>query len=155
SLDENLSGGDVRNAFQKSGLFLETSLASGAVPTNGSVPDLKAALIVLRQTLSTAVESPAAVTPPVATVAEGTTKLAVASPSLVPAQAAEVADHEILPQLRLLLSDAAGGDPNKLGLAQALLSSGTRSVTTGAALNLLQEALQEIPRAAGTPAAII
>jgi len=29
SLDQNLGGGDIQNAFQKSGLFLEASLASG------------------------------------------------------------------------------------------------------------------------------
>ena len=50
SLDQNLTGGDIKNAFQKSGLFLEASLASGSPPPSG-VPDLKAALIVLRQTL--------------------------------------------------------------------------------------------------------
>ncbi len=51
SLDQNLSGSDVKNAFQKSGLFLEASLASGAVSSPAGIPDLKAALIVLRQTL--------------------------------------------------------------------------------------------------------
>ncbi len=48
SLDQNLTGGEVKNAFQKSGLFLEASLASGSPPAG--IPDLKAALIVLRQT---------------------------------------------------------------------------------------------------------
>ena len=51
SLDQNLAGSDVKNAFQKSGLFLEASLASGSVSTAAGMPDLKAALIVLRQTL--------------------------------------------------------------------------------------------------------
>jgi hypothetical protein len=50
-LDQNLTGGDVKNAFQKSGLFLEASLASGVVSSAAGIPDLKAALIVLRQTL--------------------------------------------------------------------------------------------------------
>jgi hypothetical protein len=65
SLDQNLSGSDVSNAFQKSGLFLEASLASGAVSSPAGMPDLKAALIVLRQTLlsslgaTRAAESPA------------------------------------------------------------------------------------------------
>src|SRR5205823_9125223 len=53
SLDQNLGGSDIKTAFQKSGLFLEASLASGSVPPSG-VPDLKAALIVLRQTLQSA-----------------------------------------------------------------------------------------------------
>src|SRR5882724_6468617 len=54
NLDQNLSGNDVKAAFKSSGLFLESSLASGSVtpsPAAGGVPDLKAALIVLRQTL--------------------------------------------------------------------------------------------------------
>jgi hypothetical protein len=66
SLDQDLSGSGVKNAFQKSGLFLEASLASGAVSSPAGMPDLKAALIVLRQTLLSslgagrAAESPAA-----------------------------------------------------------------------------------------------
>jgi hypothetical protein len=66
SLDQNLSGSDVKNGLQKSGLFLEASLASGAVLSPAGIPDLKAALIVLRQTLlsslgaTRAAESPAA-----------------------------------------------------------------------------------------------
>ena len=51
SLDQNLTGSDVQNAFQKSGILLEASLASGSVSQASGVPDLKAALIVLRQTL--------------------------------------------------------------------------------------------------------
>src|SRR6185437_300577 len=38
NLDENLSGNDIRNGFQSSGLFLEASLASGSPA--GSAPDL-------------------------------------------------------------------------------------------------------------------
>src|SRR5207244_5935644 len=53
SLDQNLDGGDIQSAFQKSGLFLEASLASDAVLPSAGIPDLKAALIVLRQTLVT------------------------------------------------------------------------------------------------------
>jgi hypothetical protein len=61
SLDQNLRGSGLQNAFQKSGLFLEASLASESVPPAAGIPDLKAALIVLRQTLLSslgAVESP-------------------------------------------------------------------------------------------------
>ena len=32
SLDQNLDGGDIKTAFQKSGIFLEASLAAGSVP---------------------------------------------------------------------------------------------------------------------------
>ena len=52
-LDQNLTAEAVQEAFQSSGLFLETSLASGSAVLGASgVPDLKAALLVLRQTLT-------------------------------------------------------------------------------------------------------
>ncbi len=165
-----LSGGDVQNAVQTSGLFLELSLATGTVAPTG-IPDLKAALIVLRQTLAAAVqatETPQAVAPVVSTVAAAETKPATPSPSpsLVPAQPeqtqpnqipdlpireivtvqGEVVTAQVRSQLPLLLSDTTG-QPAKLVLAEALLSAGPKSVTSGAALNLLQEALQELPRA--------
>jgi hypothetical protein len=53
SLDPGLSGGDIQQAFQSSGLFLEASLAQGSV--SSATPDLKAALIVLRQVLTSAI----------------------------------------------------------------------------------------------------
>jgi Flagellar hook-length control protein FliK len=53
SLDTALTGSDVQKAFEKSGIFLEASLASGSASQAG-IPDLKAALIVLRQTLVSA-----------------------------------------------------------------------------------------------------
>jgi len=56
SLDQNLTGRDIQQAFQNSGLFLEASLATGSVPST-STPDLKAALIVLRQVLTTSLAS--------------------------------------------------------------------------------------------------
>ncbi len=63
SLDQNLTGGDIQQAFRNSGLFLEASLASGsALPT--ATPDLKAALIVLRQVLTTSLGSVSAGTLP-------------------------------------------------------------------------------------------
>jgi hypothetical protein len=52
SLNPNLTGDTLQQAFQSSGLFLESSLASGSAPLSNGVPDLKAALIVLRQTLT-------------------------------------------------------------------------------------------------------
>ena len=52
-LNAGLTGDDIKQAFQSSGLFLEASLASGSVASSGTVPDLKAALIVLRQVLTT------------------------------------------------------------------------------------------------------
>jgi hypothetical protein len=53
SLDQGLTGDDIKQAFQSSGLFLEASLATGSLPSSTAAPDLKAALIVLRQVLTT------------------------------------------------------------------------------------------------------
>ena len=83
SLDQNLTGQDIQRAFQSSGLFLEASLASGSVPTT-STPDLKAALIVLRQVLTTSLAS-ATATPAATTTVNGS------ATSVVPQQAAAVA----------------------------------------------------------------
>ncbi|MFZ0767106.1 MAG: flagellar hook-length control protein FliK, partial [Bradyrhizobium sp.] len=69
SLDPNLTAGAVKQAFQSSGLFLETSLASGSAPLSNGLPDLKAALIVLRQALTTS-------------LADVTTSANVAAPAL-------------------------------------------------------------------------
>jgi hypothetical protein len=168
-LGPHLSGDGIQNAARTSGLFLESSLATGALPPTG-IPDLKAALIVLRQTLAAAVqmpETPQAVTPVVSTAAAGETKPATASPSLVPAQAEqaqpdqipdaavrELATAQARLQLPALMADTTG-QPAKLVLAEALLSAGPKSVTSGAALNLLQEALQELPRASSLQAATV
>ncbi|MGH9695561.1 MAG: flagellar hook-length control protein FliK, partial [Bryobacteraceae bacterium] len=64
SLDPELTGTEVKNAFQKSGLFLEAALASESVAPSAGIPDLKAALIVLRQTLAASLGSPASVESP-------------------------------------------------------------------------------------------
>ena len=61
-LAENLSGEDLKTAFRNSGLFLEQSMpnAGGASQSMAGLPDMKAALIVFRQTLSSWIETPAA-----------------------------------------------------------------------------------------------
>jgi hypothetical protein len=51
-LDSGLTGDDINQAFQSSGLFLEASLASGTFSSSAASTDLKAALIVLRQVLA-------------------------------------------------------------------------------------------------------
>src|SRR5437764_7859514 len=82
SLDQNLDGGDIKTAFQKSGIFLEASLAAGSAPPSG-VPDLKAALIVLRQTLQTALGANGTATTPTAPAAEQA-GLKTAAPGVAP-----------------------------------------------------------------------
>ncbi len=80
SLDQNLTGNDIKQAFQSSGLFLEASLAAGT-PSSSATPDLKAALIVLRQVLATSLNGAPA---PAAAVAPGT----IPAATLVPPGAA-------------------------------------------------------------------
>ena len=147
SLDQNLDGGDIKTAFQKSGILLEASLASGSVPPTGA-PDLKAALIVLRQTLQTALGTNAAVTAPTASgTAQAATQNAAAARGPCAVRQPELDAEEImLPQARLavaqdLVQAAVAG---RSALAAALHAG----PTAGATLNLLQEALQEL----GNPA---
>ena len=115
SLDRNLTGGEIKNAFQKSGLFLEASLASGSPPAG--IPDLKAALIVLRQTLLTSLGT------------AGPAMDAAAASPLAPSLSADV--DALASQLRLAVADALPGS-----------TGASRTATTGAALSLLQETLQ-------------
>jgi hypothetical protein len=135
SLDQNLTGSEIKNAFQKSGLFLEASLASGSASSAAGMPDLKAALIVLRQMLTSlgpagTTQSPAASTTP--------------APTLAPSLSPDAELQQILlpqPQARVPVI----GNPLEPG-------GGPRAATPGAALNLLQEALQEIAHAGNNPA---
>jgi hypothetical protein len=162
SLDQNLTGSDLKNAFQSSGLFLEASLASGSVSPAAGIPDLKGALIVLRQTLlslgpTEAVESPAAqatvtqqpAVPGTANAPAGAaSSLHTAASTLAPSLSPEIDVRQILlPQARLpvvdelLELDSAG----RIVPSAIALNAGPRAATIGAVLNLLQEVLQEIP----------
>jgi hypothetical protein len=146
NLDQNLDGGDIKTAFQKSGIFLEASLAAGSVPPSG-VPDLKAALIVLRQTLQSALGSNAMPATPAGAQQAAPSQAAAAS--LAPSASPNLDVSEIpLPQARLPAAEnlALAGQAARSPLAAAL----DAGPSAGATLNLLQEALQEL----GTPARI-
>ena len=141
-------------------------------PAATGIPDLKAALIVLRQTLLSSLgttgvvetqTTPAAPQPvlpgtPDTAASEAASPQQAASasaPSLAPEILAEVLSPEIdvqeifLPQARLPLADdiveldSAG---RIIVPSAAALEAGSRATTIGAALNMLQEALQEISR---------
>ncbi|MEA2880815.1 MAG: hypothetical protein QOH32_34 [Bradyrhizobium sp.] len=163
-LDQNLGAGDIKNAFQNSGLFLESSLASGlASPSSTGVPDLKAALLVLRQTLQLLGEaigedaaSPAAALPPhLARQLQATTRIPVepasqpvaGSPALAPSLMPEIEVEEVfLPQARLPVAEDSleSNSGNHIHITEPLQhASGSRAAT----LNVLQEALQRIPQA--------
>lgn len=138
SLDQNLTGGEVRNAFQKSGLFLEASLASGSPPAG--IPDLKAALIVLRQTLQSSLGAAGATAqgPAASATSAGSPLHAAATSTLAPSLSPDADLLEILPpQARLTAGDglpASSGGPRAaaaadatLGLLQAL-QNGSKSL---------------------------
>src|SRR5581483_9178076 len=82
SLDQNLNADAVKQAFQSSGILLEASLASGSASLSGGVPDLKAALIVLREALTSAlsdvtVTAGATVPPPTSVPQSASTQAAI------------------------------------------------------------------------------
>jgi hypothetical protein len=176
-LDQNLTGNDVKVAFKSSGLFLESSLASEYVapsPAAGGAPDLKAALIVLRQALlslgaATAPESastpaaaapqlqrPAQVAPELSATGSAPEPQIAASPALAPSLVSEIDVEEVfLPQARLPVADDFL-ESNGTGRIFTTVpmppnaNPGTRAATTGAILNLLQEALQATPQKPGS-----
>ncbi|WP_213772790.1 flagellar hook-length control protein FliK [Bradyrhizobium sp. dw_78] len=203
SLTPDLTGDDIRQAFQGSGLFLEASLASGSVSPSAT-PDLKAALIVLRQVLTTSLTTsltpslggttqvaslptamattvPQAATPetlvtgqgaqpsipipipvsirvsslPVTITSEPAMPVTTTSPALAPSLAPEIAVTEVLSQgstpsipptvLEFSASNAA------MMAAAAPADELARAAASGAALTLLQEAVQAGPLAAANP----
>jgi hypothetical protein len=174
NLDQNLTASDLKNAVQKSGIFLEASLASGSVSATAGVPDLKAALIVLRQALLSSLPAATGSTPPTPAQQPLSPQLASLQPSVSPGTAStadaasaphaavtltaapplspQIEVHEILlPQARLPVAEDSSGSNGtpRIVLPPTLLSPGPRAATAAAALNLLQEVVQEFPRDAG------
>lgn len=148
-LTTQLDGGDIESAFQKSGLFLEASLAAGAAPSSGTGPDLKAALLVLRQTLATL--DTAAPSSTASSHAAGTTTPAQAAPA--PAQAAqaggasaetEIAQPQPAPR-NPTLATAVLADMGHEAAPGAI----PRTMSAGLAAALLQEVTQNLPRLTG------
>jgi hypothetical protein len=176
-LDQNLTGNDVRTAFKNSGLFLESSLASGFVApwSAAGAPDLKAALIVLRQTLlslgggaaapesasalaAAAAQQPqelAQVPPDISASGPAPEPWTTASPALAPSLISEIDVEEVfLPQARLPVADdfSESNGSERIFTAAAMppnAGGGMRAAMTGAILNLVQEALQATPQKIG------
>jgi hypothetical protein len=158
-LNAGLDGADIESAFQKSGLFLEASLATGAAPSSGTVPDLKAALLVLRQTLAAtsgaletgAPQAPtqgAALSTSTAPTPQATARLAqVAGEAAQAALPLAEADVARSPQLLRGATVAAAVLADMVGEApQAAIP---RTMTAGLAASLLQEVTQNLPRMMG------
>ena len=81
-LDSTLTAGDLRQAFQKSGLFLEATLARGAAPQGA--PDLKAALVVFKQVLTNWLGQAAPAAQPAAVAPASALPASVAVPQALP-----------------------------------------------------------------------
>jgi Flagellar hook-length control protein FliK len=179
NLDQNLAGSDVKAAFENSGLFLESSLATGSVSLPSSpvpVPDLKAALIVLRQTLVSlggsaipeSISAPAATaqqsarstqaSPDISATKAGPEPRLASSPGPASSLVPEIDVEEVfLPQARLPVADdfIESSGSGRIFTAAATSSNsdaGPRAAATGAILNLVQEALQDGPQRAGISA---
>ncbi|WP_454619621.1 flagellar hook-length control protein FliK [Bradyrhizobium cenepequi] len=129
-LDQNLHGGDIKNAFERSGLLFEASLAAGTASQPAGAPDLKAALIVLRQTLQSAVGTAEA--PPPASTAAGQVAAHPALTSSIALSDIEV-EEILLPQARVPVADDL---VTPGGIGRGTSNAGP---SAGAALNLLQE----------------
>lgn len=152
-LNTALDGGDIESAFQKSGLFLEASLGAGATPPAGTVPDLKAALLVLRQTLATL--EPAA--PQAQGGAVPTSTTATAQVAAAPAPIAGGSAQAVLPSTEPTIAQPQPM-PRAASLAAAVLpdiapdvslAAMSRSMSANLAASLLQEAAQNLPRLTG------
>jgi Flagellar hook-length control protein FliK len=138
-LDPDLKGADIKAAFEKSGLFLEATLAAGTMPSSGSVPDLKAALLVLRQTLQAVLGGQWAEPAPLFK--------AETTPTLAPSAVQELEPQEILlPQSRVPVAEDIIETviSVRTGFAGVLKDAPPATAT----LNLLQEAAPELAQTA-------
>src|SRR5665647_517480 len=143
SLDQNLTGNDIKQAFQSSGLFLEASLAAGSPTSPAATPDLKAALIVLRQVLATSLNGAQA---PAAAVAPGTVS---AAPTVLQAAAAAVPQQATIPAATVPQSAASmvlpQGTAAALAIEQGILASVTAAAQQGAAITVPETPLAASP----------
>jgi len=120
-LDPSLNGTDLQQAFQSSGILLESAIASGSGVAANVGPDLKAALIVLRQTISTALASPASASSTAAPavvaqgVSTGASQSAVSSDAAV--TLATTPDASIEPVITCALPQTATANPAQPGAA--------------------------------------
>ncbi|HEX9209285.1 MAG TPA: flagellar hook-length control protein FliK [Bradyrhizobium sp.] len=158
-LNTGLDGADIQSAFQKSGLFLEASLAAGTTPSSGAVPDLKAALLVLRQTLAATSGALESSVPQAATQGAALPANSVATPQVAtsPAQiAGEVAQAMLpLPDAEMAQSLQTPRGANLAAAVLADMAAGApqaaipRTMSAGLAASLLQEVTQNLPRMIG------
>ena len=135
-LTENLTGDALKTAFQKSGLFLEQGLASSQ-GANG--PDLKAALIVFRQTVSSWLGNMPAAQPQAASVPQ------TGAPPLAPEMDGDI----LLPQAAARIAEDAAELDGKVRVYapnEPLPTAANRAAAASAGLTALQEVLQGFPK---------
>lgn len=144
-LSPSLTGDAVEQAFQSSGILLEASLASGSAVTSGGVPDLKAALIVLRQALTSALSDGGATTGtvPPTSVLQGTASQAAVTTEATASSAASASDATpSAPATPGSVPAPAAADPAQpatvlaaavlAGASELLAAAGPLSAATGA-----------------------
>ncbi|HLJ01070.1 MAG TPA: flagellar hook-length control protein FliK [Bradyrhizobium sp.] len=144
NLDQNLTGETIKQAFQSSGLFLETTLASGAVPSSNGVPDLKAALIVLRQALTASLAGASAAETPAATSASPAQPNVISAPPSQGTAPAEV-------QAGITLPEITPSDPTATGPISIAASTTATSQATASAAPAVPSALETL----ATPVTIL
>lgn len=152
-LNPGLDGTDIESAFQKSGLFLEASLAAGTTPLAGTMPDLKAALLVLRQTLVT-LESAAPPAQAAALPASTTGTPQIAAPAQAAGEAARAALPSTAPEIAQQPQTPRSANPAPAMplpdmAADAPQMATPRPMSAGLAASLLQEITQDLPRLTG------
>lgn len=161
-LGEQLSAADIRNALQRSGLFLESSLAQGKAPATGS-PDMKASLMVLREALSQwlgeAGRLPAAISQAAGALAQPASSASSQIPS-APAQLASlpaadapalaVADADVQ---EIVIPRAPAGMPAR-PQDMPLASRAPIQSSVGAVLTFVQEIEQNLRDALARPGAL-
>lgn len=136
-LSENLTGDALKTAFRNSGLFLEQNLASSQA---GNGPDLKAALIVFRQTITSWLGN--------APVASASPQPSNVPPSAAPPLSPEGGDI-LLPQAPVRVAEDAAERDGKIRIYapnEPLPTAANRVAAASAGLTALQEVLQGFPK---------
>lgn len=143
-LGENLTGDALKTAFQNSGLFLEQGLANASPQAAANTPDLKAALIVFRQTVASWLGN-----------APATASAAMPQSSTVPQAAAPPLSPEIeagdilLPQAPMQVTQDAAELDGKVRIYapnEPLPTAANRAALASAGMTELQEILQAFPK---------
>lgn len=175
-LNGQISGNDIKVAFEKSGLFLERNLAekagaqdgnpapsSNAQPLNAQTPDLKAALIVFRQTVASWLGDTPQIAPAAQHDTENLTQAATARPdtsqqpqtrstppSLAPSLAPGIeVDEVMLPGASLHVAEEAHDIDPRIKIyapSDQASSASARGAGAQAGLSSLQEVLHAFPK---------